>query len=207
MRRFSAIVVFVFMFLLIGCSKNEESAGSLSKEGIAPYELTEDSQQVLEAFGMRVNDTVQLFEFLAPEEVITLNINVYQRTDTSTWDVIGNGAISIGQEREPISQLSGSIAMEIRENYQIDFHVNCTGQMSFSTEEIILDKESVASTKGYLDEFQSIELNTEIPIAVIVYDSGTSMRSFSPQDYYEPEVFEGMDLVQMVTVEFSDQEM
>lgn len=156
---------------------------------------------------MQINDNAKLIAFRAPKEAITLNVNVYQLTDTGKWEVIGNGSISIGEEREPVSQLSGNIALELRENYQIDFHINCTGQMSFSSDEIIPEQKIVASTKGYLEEFQSIELNTEIPIAVMVYDSGTSMRSFTPQDYYEPEVFEGMDLVQVVTVEFSDQDL
>jgi hypothetical protein len=58
------------------------------------------------------------------------------------------------------------------------------------------------SMKGFLQEFQRIEMDKEIPVAFMVYDSGTIMRSYSLQDYFEPSKFEGMDLVQVVTLTF-----
>ncbi len=58
------------------------------------------------------------------------------------------------------------------------------------------------SMKGFLQEFPRIEIDKEIPIAFMVYDSGTIMRSYSLQDYFEPSIFEGMDLVQVVTLIF-----
>lgn len=189
----------VLFLLLCGCSPE------LSEEGIEPYALSEDQQQLLSAFDM--TDTSYLVSFLAPEEAITMEVNAYRLTDTGTWVSIGQGAMSIGTERLPVSQLSGTIAMELTENYGIDFHISCAGLGSFSTEEIQLDTAPVGSTKGYLTEFEPITLNKEIPIAIMVYDSGTSMRSYTPQDYYDPSVLEGMDLVQVVTVQFSDTEM
>ncbi|HIT65474.1 MAG TPA: hypothetical protein IAC37_13725 [Candidatus Ventrimonas merdavium] len=86
----------------------------------------------------------------------------------------------------------------------MDFHISCAGQGSFSTEEITLEETPLGSTKSYLEEFLSIGLNQEIPVAVMVYDSGTEMKSYTPQDYFEPSVFQGMDLVQVVTVLFSE---
>ena len=68
----------------------------------------------------------------------------------------------------------------------------------------LLDGEEMASVKGFLQEFQPIAMNTEIPVALMVYDSGTSMKSYTLQDYFEPSKFDGMDLVQVVTLEFSD---
>jgi len=56
--------------------------------------------------------------------------------------------------------------------------------------------------KKILQEFQRIEMDNEIPIAFMVYDSGTIMRSYSLQDYFKPSIFEGMDLVQVVTLTF-----
>jgi len=64
----------------------------------------------------------------------------------------------------------------------------------------------MASYKAYLPESQEIELNMEIPVAILVYDSGTTMRSYAPEQYFTPEDFEGMDLVQAVTLRFSDKE-
>ena len=116
------------------------------------------------------------------------------------------GAV-VGTDRQPVSRLSGTIAMEQRDNYSIDFNINCAGRGSFSSEEIELEQEPLGSTGCFLTEFQPIELNKEIPLAIVVYDSGTSMRSYTPQDYYEVSLFEGMDLVQAVTVRFTDREI
>ena len=200
MKKYLGLLLLCTFLVLSGCSDREESFNELSKEGIAPYELAENQQQLLEAFGMA--DTSKLIAFSAPKEAVTVEVNAYRLSDAGTWEQIGNGSMSTDTKRESVSQ--GTIAIELEENYKIDFRINCSGQGFFSTEEIVLDEEPIGSTKGYLGEFQTIELNREIPIAVMVYDSGTSMQSYTLQDYYEPSVFEGMDLVQVVTVEFSD---
>lgn len=58
-----------------------------------------------------------------------------------------------------------------------------------------------------MKEAQKIELGKEIPVSVLVYDNGNSMRSYTTEDYFEPEKFKDMDLVQAVTSEFLDQEI
>ncbi|WP_236912116.1 hypothetical protein [Clostridium sp. Cult1] len=113
------------------------------------------------------------------------------------------GGISIGKEREPVNQLSGTFNLQLKENHAIDFNINSSGRASFKTDEIILDTETMASAKGFLQEYQEIEIDKEIPVALIVYDSGTVMRSYSLEDYFEPAKFEGMDLVQVVTLMFT----
>lgn len=192
--------------LLAGCAAERgETHGALPKAGVAPYELSEDQQLLLASLGMA--DTARLISFSAPKEAVTVEVNAYRLAPSGTWETAGNGAMSIGTEREPSSPFAGTVALILGENYSIDFHINCMGQGSFSSEEIALDEEPVGSTQGYLEEFQEIGLNQEIPVAVLVYDSGTSMRSYTPEDYFEPSVFEGMDLVQAVTVSFSGREI
>ena len=191
--------------LLCGCSREETQSGIPKEEGVAPYELSQDQQELLGAFGME--DSARLFAFLAPEEAITIEVTACRLTDAGAWEVTGSGAMSIGTDRQPVSRLSGTIAMEQRDNYSIDFNINCAGRGSFSSEEIELEQEPLGSTGCFLTEFQPIELNKEIPLAIVVDDSGTSMRSYTPQDYYEVSLFEGMDLVQAVTVRFTDREI
>ncbi len=191
--------------LLCGCSRGETGPGIPAEEGIAPYELSQDQQELLGAFGME--DSAGLFAFLAPEEAITIEVTACRLTDAGTWEVTGSGAMSIGAERQPVSSLSGTIAMELREDYSIDFNINCAGRGSFSSEKIEFKAEALGSTKAFLTQFQPIRLNEEIPLAIMVYDSGTSMRSYTPGDYFDVSLFEGMDLVQAVTVKFSDKEI
>lgn len=187
---------------LTACSSKTDLPKTLDKEGIAPYVLSEGEKYVLESFNL--SGTSQIISFNAPSEATALNVNVY-RLEEETWSRIGSGGISIGTDAEPADKLMGTFTMQLRENYTIDFTINAGGLASYKTDGILLDNEIMASIKAFLLEFQDIEINTEIPVALMVYDSGTSLKSCSPQDYFDPSKFEGMDLVQAVTLEFSDQ--
>lgn len=203
-RLFSLILIFAIAMALVACSNKIDTPNLLTKEGVAPYELSESEKYILQSFGMQ--DNSQIISFHAPKEAITLNVNVYKLEGDKNWSRIGGGAISIGGDRKPAEQLTGTFTMQLKENFAIDFNINASGRASFKTDEIVLDTETMASTKGFLQEFQKIEINKEIPIAFMVYDSSTSMRSYSLQDYFEPSKFDGMDLVQVVTLTFTDKE-
>lgn len=204
-RLFSLILVFAIAITLIACSSNTDTPKLLTKEGIKPYDLSDSEKYILQSFGMEGNS--QIISFHAPKEAIALSVNVYKLENGVSWSSIGGGAISIGTERAPVEQLIGNFTMQLKENYAIDFNINASGRASFKTDEIILDTETMASIKGFLQEFQKIQINKEIPVALMVYDNGTSMRSYSLQDYFAPSKFEGMDLVQVVTVTFTDKEL
>ena len=199
------LILIIIAMVIVACSNTTDSPKLLTKEGITPYDLSESEKYILQSFGMEGNS--QIISFHAPKEAITLNVNVYRLEVDKSWKSIGGGAVSIGTDREPIDQLTGTFTMQLKENYEIDFNINTSGRASFKTNEIILDAETMASTKGFLQEFQKIEINKEIPVALMVYDSGTSMRSYSLQDYFDPSKFEGMDLVQVVTLTFTDKEL
>lgn len=201
-RLISAGLLFIMIVALVACSGKADSPKLLAKEGIAPYELSESENYILRSFGM--DGTSQIISFNAPKEAISLNVNVYRLETGEKWGRIGGGAISIGTDRKPTDQLTGTFTMQLKENYVIDFNINVSGRASYKTNEILLDREAMASVKEFLREFQTIAINTETPVALMVYDSGTNMRSYSLQDYFEPSKFDGMDLVQVVTLEFSD---
>lgn len=200
-RILSLFFTLIFVCNLTACSASESSK-PLTKEGIAPYALSEDTQYVLESFGM--SDTSQIFSCNAPKEAVTLHAKVYRLTPEFEWEIIGSGSISIGDERKPVEKLEENVTLQLRENYTVDFNLNFAGRCSFTSDPIELEEEPVINAHGFLQEFHPIELNTEIPIAVMAYDRGNTMRSYSPQDYFTPSVFEGVDLVQIVTLEFSE---
>lgn len=102
-------------------------------------------------------------------------------------------------------KFSGTFAMLFRDNYAIDYFLKVGGGgVSFKTDEIDTDGEHRSSMKSFLTEFKEMEFDKEIPVAVMVYDGGTTMRSHEPGHYFTPSVFEGMDLVRVVTLTFSD---
>ncbi len=201
-RMTSAMLVFVLMVLLTACSGRVDLPKAVSKEGITPYELSENEKYILQSFNME--DTSQMITFNAPKEAITLNVSVYRLEDGGKWSSIGGGGISIGEDRKPIEKLTGTFAMQLKDNYSIEFVIIAGGKASYKTDEILLDSEAMASTKAFLQQSRDITINSEIPVALMVYDSGSSMKTYSLQDYFEPSKFEGMDFVQVVTLEFSD---
>lgn len=170
------------------------------KEGIQPYNLSENERYLLQSFGMEGNS--QIISFNAPKEAISLEVKVYKLGDNNKWETIGGGGISIGKEREPVNQLSGTFTLQLKENHAIDFNINSSGRASYKTDEITIDKEIMVSAIRFLQEHQKIEMDKEIPVAIMVYDSGTVMKTYSLEDYFEPAKFEGMDLVQVVTLMF-----
>jgi len=60
--------------------------------------------------------------------------------------------------------------MQLKENHVVDFNINSSGRASFKTDEIALDTQTMASAKRFLQEYQKIEIDKEIPVALIVYD-------------------------------------
>ncbi|HSH50422.1 MAG TPA: hypothetical protein VK982_01725 [Bacteroidales bacterium] len=199
-RFYLIMTVLIIAVVLVACSNNGNSPNASVKEGIQPYNLSENERYLLQSFGMEGNS--HIISFNAPKEAISLEVKVYKLGDNKKWDVIGGGGISIGKEREPVNQLSGTFTLQLKENHAIDFNINSSGRASFKTDEIILDTETMASAKGFLQEYQEVEIDKEIPVALMVYDSGTVMKNYSLEDYFEPAKFEGMDLVQVVTLMF-----
>jgi hypothetical protein len=206
MKRLVAVMLLIAMIAaLSACSNRSDAAFTLSKEGIAPYALSKGEKYILQSFNMQ--NTSQIISFRAPKDTRILYVNVYRLDDQGKWSQIGGGGVSaMGADRKLKDQLLGTFTMQLKDKCAIGFHINASGLASYTTDEILLDVEPNMSTKVFLQEHQNIELNTEIPIALMAYDNGTSMRSYSLQDYFEPSKLAGIDLVQAVTLEFSDKE-
>lgn len=204
-RLFSLLLILTIVMTLAACSNKIDSPKYLTKEGVMPYKLSKREKYILQSFGME--DNSQIISFHAPKEVVTLSVNVYRLEGDGNWNSISSGAISIGKDSEPIKQLTGTFTMQLKENYAIDFNINAGGRASYKTDGILLDTEIIASTKGFLQEFEDIEIDKEIPVAFMVYDSGRNMSGYSLQDYFEPSKFYGMDLVQVVTLTFTDKKL
>ncbi len=190
---------------------DSQTAAALRGAGVAPYSLSQEEKDVLESFGMFGRS--KLLAFQGPEGAGGLAVHVYRLGADGVWESIGGGSISQGQDSEVQGAedssggtLEGTFALELGKDYTISFYINSQGLASYETEPISLEKEIVGSSVGFLEEFQKMKRDEEVPVAVMAYGSGTRMRSFSPEDYFEPSVFEGLDLVQAVTLEFTSGE-
>lgn len=183
-RKLSVLLLFAAAAVLgmAGCASGSEGSGSfggLSKTGIAPYECSDS-------------------------ESVSMTVTISRLEEDGTWKEIGGGTISSGDDLSDREPLSGALTMKLEEDRRIDFHIRTSSLFSFRTDPVLPEPETLGSMTAFLQEFTEIEENKEIPAAILTYDSGSTMRSCSLQDYFDPSVFEGTDLVLAVTVRFSD---
>lgn len=203
-RKFiTLLLVIASTMVFSACSNNTDTPKSLSNEGVAPYELSESDTFLLESLGLEKNSTI--ISFKAPKTAKSLKVNVYTLTDDDTWSVLGDGQVFLGADASPDARLEGTFAMMLKDNYAVDININIMGRSSYTTNTLDVDYEIVASSIGFLTDFQKIEINKEIPVALMVYNSRSSMRSYSMEDFFSPSKFGEMDLVQAVTLTFTDE--
>jgi len=195
---FAIFVVIITIVFFSGCSNNTGTSKLLSKEGIKPYELSESDTYLLQT--LEIQDDINIISFKAPKAAKSLKVNVYVLNSNYNWDVIGGGQVYA----EPDSRLEGTFAMMLKDNYAINFNINTIGRASYQTDELNFDDNIAAFSKFFLRNFQRIEINKEIPIAIMIYDTGVMMRAYSLEDFFSPSRFEKMNLVQAVTLTFTD---
>jgi len=196
-------LVIISSIVFSACSNNTEMPKSHTKEGVAPYELTESDTYLLRSLGLEKE--INIVSFKAPKTAKSLKVNVYTLQEDDTWSVIGDGQIFLGADANPDDNLEGTFAMKLKDNYAIDFNINTTAMVSYKTDTLDVDYEILASSEVYLTEFQKIEINKEIPVAMMIYNDSSSMKSFTMGDFFSPSRFEEMDLVQAVTLTFIEE--
>lgn len=200
-KRFYLIIgILIATVIVFACLKNTDAFKTLAREGVQAYELSEKEKELLSSFGMEGNS--HIISFNAPKELTSLELKAYKLKDNKEWEVISSGGISIARDRQPIDRLFGSLTMQLLEDHVIQCNINTAGRASFKTDKIILDGEEMASLKVFLQDYQEIERDREIPLALMVYDGKTSMRNYSLEDYFNPTKFQGVDLVQVLTLTF-----
>ena len=195
------LMMLLATIILTACAND----GQLNQVGIAPYQLTEQNKDLLQVLG--IADNVAVLNFKAPDEAITLELNDYNLSEDGSWQNDLAGRISIGQEREPVDQLAGTLAVLLKENRSFDININCGGGAVYRVDPLDAAQEYMASARMFLSDTQAIDINQEIPIALLLYDNSTQIRSYSLSDYFTPSVFGGVDSVQFITVKFTDSDV
>ena len=183
-----------------GCETTSDLSGGLAREGIAPYELTEREEYILESLGL--SDTSQILSFRAPAEATSLDLHVYQLQEDNTWEEVRAGGISVDAQQSQDEALSGVFARRLKEDYSMELYLNTEGLAAYQTEAVVPEESIASASRIFLPEFAEIHLHEEIPVALMVYDKGMNLPSASLQYYFEPSRLEGMTLVQAVTLEF-----
>jgi hypothetical protein len=189
---------------LAACSSQEPDTAA-QENTIAPYTLTQRERTLLDAFG-HTEGTAQVLSFQAPAEARGLTIQTAQLGEDGQWEVVSAPAIALLGEEQADLPLSGLFTMSRAEDGALTFHILCdsAGGMTSQTDPLPPDPNTTMHTWAFLTDPQTIQLDQPIPVALLAYDSGTSMSSLDLQSYFTPEDLAGLDLVQAVTVTFSE---
>ena len=153
----------------------------------------------------------QIVSFTAPEGAQSLEVNAYMLADDGTWDDIGGTSIDAGGVD---GALSGAMSIHFdpiedfiaghSENFTIGFNISSAGSYQFQSEPVSPSGPITASGGAALTGFQATDIGAETPVAIMAYGDTTRLPVYSLEHYYEPSIFDGMDIVLAVTMEFSD---
>ncbi len=190
-----------------GCSSKEAAFPVPDKPGIAFYKPSDRETILLGSLGL--GSSSQFLSFRAPAEASSLKADVYRLAD-GAWQSVGGGAISLDIGRDGDSTLAGLFAMALGPDYTVDFNISTgpdLGSMaSYTSDEIQLDAEILSSATSFFqqegEQPREIELGKEIPVALMMYNSGSSMKDFGLADYFHPEKLADADLAQTVVLTF-----
>lgn len=203
MRKIIAVMLCVCVLAFAGCSNTEDTtdkdtaaqgAKYLEKEGIAPYDLSEGEEYILDV--MNIKKDALLVSYNATENSKMLMVRVYNLND-GQWDEIGNLTFVIADDNK-----HGTISIMEKDNYVLELS---TVSAYTESEKIDDENEYVQSQKTVINDFQNIELNKEIPVAIYINDSDTAGVPIELSEFSDPSNFEGIDLVRAVTFEFMDE--
>lgn len=203
MRKIIAVMLCVCVLAFAGCSNTEDTtdkdtaaqgAKYLEKEGIAPYDLSEGEEYILNVMNIK-KDTL-LVSYNATENSKMLMVRVYNLND-GQWDETGNLTFVIADDNK-----HGTISIMEKDNYVLELS---TISASAKSEKIDDENQYVQSQKTVINDFQNIELNKEIPVAIYINDSDTAGVPIELSEFSDPSNFEGIDLVRAVTFEFMDE--
>ena len=203
MRKIIAVMLCVCVLAFAGCSNTEDTtdkdtaaqgAKYLEKEGIAPYDLSEGEEYILNV--MNIKKDALLVSYNATENSKMLMVRVYNLND-GQWDETGNLTFVIADDNK-----QGTISIMEKDNYVLELS---TISASAKSEKIDDENQYVQSQKAVINDFQNIELNKEIPVAIYINDSDTAGVPIELNEFSDPSNFEGIDLVRAVTFEFMDE--
>lgn len=206
MKRFSMIfLALAAAFTLTACQGSAQSndAQPLETPGVAPYELSEDQAYLLQAYGLDSNSVA--IRFCSPEGAAGVNVNAYTLSDTGEWVENGIGGLFLDEEQAE-GGLSGIFTLVMEADGRIALTILQDGSsFKSSTEPVDLSAYSGQSAV-FLEEAADAAAGEEIPVLLAGYTAGNALESFALSDYFTPENLSGLDFVQAVTVEFTEEQ-
>ncbi len=218
MKKILFIILSIFILMgVTSCSgevekeKTEEKTKEEIEIGVSPYNLSQDAIDLIRT--LNLEDRVNIISFKAPENAKNIKANIYNLDKNGRWKLINELKSSLKQgSYSKEEDLEGSFSMIISEDYYTEksninvgtsIHAITLTEEDYPIDNIIFEGDYAASSH-FLDEFQKIELNKEIPVAMMIKNSNTDLADYDLKSFFSPSELYDMDYVQAVTLVFTD---
>lgn len=184
-------LIFILLYFLPIHSKD------MIKAGIKPYELPESEARIMKHLGM--DQKFRIMSFRPPREANTINLTLYKLTGENTWEILNNIQV------EKIEKLSvGEFSILQKDKSSIQLSLITNNDVIHTAPSGGVEDEFTIWRTSYLEEFKSIGLDEELPVAIMVYNDKNEMKTYQLEDFFESERLADYTLVQAVTITFSN---
>lgn len=195
----------------IKVDKTQGKAKEELKVGLSPYDLSEEGIDIIRA--LNLENRANIISFKAPKASKYVKANIYTLEKDGTWKLIdGIHSVIENKTYRDDEDFNYTFSMIISNDYYMEEMTINMGNSMHSTrlsqEDYTIDTSKYegdyALSSHFLDDFQKIKLNKEIPVAIMIQSTSTDIGEYSLKSFFSTEDFEDMDNVQAVTLTFSD---
>ena len=203
MRRFvCALLTVLALLLCLGACAGEDgfSPQLPDQPGVQPLPLSEDAAYLLQVFDL--DDSAQILALRAPEGAVGLEVTVYRLGDDLAWKKTGGGEV-IGGSPEDVS---GMFAMELGSGQALSFRLHLgSAAASWGSEAAPspLAGEAPARRDILLSAFQAMELDQELPVALLLWGGESGLGNPTLEGYGQPALLNGVEQAQAITLRFT----
>lgn len=212
------LCICLFMFVFAGCSdedtkkETEETTNEITSEtsektepeiergtlksfGIVPDDYVSLSAKMFDILGLDTKEDIYVYN--VPQEAKVIYIEAYS-FDGSGWKNVWDSGAGITAP----SHMSGEISIEIKRDYSLKISGD---YFRATTKPLTLSENIDDVTVLKLDDFWELELDKEVPVYMILADEDKKEFSYNLEDYPSTENLDGVDIAQILTIEFSSE--
>lgn len=204
MKRFARgakrLAAFGLLMLLADCSGAPAPAGPGEQAHlVSPYPYTESQAELLRLTGL--TEKVRAVRFDLPPGCESVKLTVYQLDGDGAWQAVTKGELRPQQSDAP---QQGVVAFMLGESGDIISTINLQGQATYQTEAPLDTGDFAAFSNVFLGEAEQIQWDAELPVGMLLYSLQPSVPAYELNDFFEPGRFAKEDIVQAITLKFTN---
>lgn len=167
---------------------------------IEPAQLSTEEENLGKLLGLDSDHVI--YDFVLEDGVQTMEVNTYVLND-GKWDMISGGGQKFEDTTGRLALGYDKIAEGVRIAVQSDNESGATSYAPTPTTNVDYSQLAIATAK--LDKRTEMVFDEEIPLVVQIMTSKNEIRTFSTEQFFEPNSLEeqGHEYVYAITVRFS----